>query len=154
MSEASNQVRIGLVSAYGEAKAAGYTGTKEEFGQLLADFTGAAQTAVDAADSASGSARDAGDAKDAAVSAKNTAQAAAASASAVYGTNLIAVDYSNLTFPVVQGTYCIYSGKFYSANTDIPTNEVWNSSHWTETKIGSELARCYMHVSGTKLIIP
>lgn len=69
---------LGVATAYGYAKSKGYTGTEEEFAELMASYADVAQQAEAAA-------QDAEDAKDAAVSAKNdaqTAQTAAESAQA------------------------------------------------------------------------
>lgn len=45
---------LGHVTAYGYAKSKGYTGTEAQFAQLMADFAGAANTAVEAASEAEG----------------------------------------------------------------------------------------------------
>lgn len=69
---------LGIATAYGYAKSKGYTGTEEEFAELMASYADVAQQAEAAA-------QDAEDAKDAAVSAKNdavTAKTAAESAQA------------------------------------------------------------------------
>ena len=69
---------LGVATAYGYAKSKGYTGTEEEFAELMASYADVAQQAEAAA-------QDAEDAKDAAVSAKNdavTAKTAAESAQA------------------------------------------------------------------------
>lgn len=52
----------------------------------------------------------------------------------------IATDYDNLTWPVSAGQYCIYLGRTYKANQDIPTIESWNASHWTRTNLGEGLS--------------
>lgn len=67
---------LGVATAYGYAKSKGYTGTEEEFAELMASY-------ADVAEQAEAAAQDAEDAKDAAVSAKNdavTAKTAAESA--------------------------------------------------------------------------
>lgn len=64
---------LGIATAYGYAKSKGYTGTEEEFAELMASYADVAQQAETAA-------QDAEDAKDAAVSAKNDAQSAQAAA--------------------------------------------------------------------------
>lgn len=43
----------------------------------------------------------------------------------------IAKLYSELTFPVPAGTFCIKDGSVYVANQYIATTEAWTSSHWT-----------------------
>ena len=57
---------LGIATAYGYAKSKGYTGTEEEFAELMASYADVGQTAVDA--------------KDAAVAAKTAAQTAATTA--------------------------------------------------------------------------
>ena len=78
---------LGHVTAYGYAKSKGYTGTEEEYAQFMADFTTAAETAVDAASDAQGykndaatSATNAGTYASSAEGYKNTANAAAQAA--------------------------------------------------------------------------
>lgn len=66
---------LGIASAYGYAKSKGYTGTEEEFAELMASYADVAQQAEAAA-------QDAEDAKDAAVSAKNDAVTAKTAAQA------------------------------------------------------------------------
>lgn len=73
---------LGIVSAYGYAKAAGYTGTEEEFEQIFLEFTENAPGLLDRLDDAVDAAEDAEStavsAKNAAVDAKDAAVAAAA----------------------------------------------------------------------------
>lgn len=47
----------------------------------------------------------------------------------------IASDYSKLTFPIAQGTYCIQNGTLYVSNQAIPQSETWTVSHWTPVKV-------------------
>lgn len=47
--------------------------------------------------------------------------------------------YSELTFPVAAGTYCIHEGVMYKANTLIESSETWTSSHWTQVNTGEEM---------------
>lgn len=68
-----------------------------------------------------------------------TAAAAAATASAAYNVNLLAPNYTDLTFPVKKGQPCIYSGGYYEALVDIATTEEWTSAHWKNTKVGAEV---------------
>lgn len=60
---------LGVATAYGYAKSKGYTGTEEEFAELMASYANVAQQAE-------ASAQDAEDAKDAAITAKTAAQTA------------------------------------------------------------------------------
>lgn len=60
---------LGVATAYGYAKSKGYTGTEEEFAELMASYADVAQQAEAAA-------QDAEDAKDAAITAKTAAQTA------------------------------------------------------------------------------
>ena len=52
----------------------------------------------------------------------------------------IAPAYSSLTFPIAEGTLCMYARRLYtcSASGGIPDIEDWNAEHWTQTKV-SEL---------------
>ena len=52
----------------------------------------------------------------------------------------IAPDYSSFTFPIAEGTLCMYARNLYtcSASGGIPAIEDWNAEHWTQTKV-SEL---------------
>ena len=96
----------------------------------------AAGNAQTAAETAQGKAEDA---QDAAEDARDTAQAAAASASAAYGTDLLAPDYSNLTYPVLKGKICIYDGDVYEAKQDINESEAWTAAHWKQITIGGQI---------------
>ena len=78
---------LGIVSAYGYAKAAGYTGTEEEFEQIFLEFTENAPGLLDRLDDAVDAAEDA---ESTAVSAKNTAvdaKDAAVAAAATFETD-------------------------------------------------------------------
>ena len=68
-----------------------------------------------------------------------SAAEAAASASAAYGTDLLAPDYSNLTFPVLKGKICIYDGDVYEAKQDINESEAWTAAHWKQITIGGQI---------------
>lgn len=54
--------------------------------------------------------------------------------------DLIANDYSDLTFPVAAGTMCYHSGVLYKANQNISTSEEWTAAHWTATTVEDELS--------------
>lgn len=49
----------------------------------------------------------------------------------------IAPAYSSLTFPIAEGTLCMYARRLYtcSASGGIPVSEDWDSTHWTQTKV-------------------
>lgn len=49
----------------------------------------------------------------------------------------IAPAYSSLTFPIAEGTLCMYARRLYtcSASGGIPTSEDWTAGHWTLTKV-------------------
>lgn len=49
----------------------------------------------------------------------------------------IAPAYSSLTFPIEEGTLCMYARRLYtcSASGGIPTSEDWTASHWTQTRV-------------------
>lgn len=50
-------------------------------------------------------------------------------------TDNIAKDYSDLTFPVVPGQYCLHDSKIYMANQVISASESWTAAHWTEVAL-------------------
>lgn len=74
----------------------------------------------------------------------------------VYAQAMMAPQYADLTFPVPVGQHCIYEGKLYVAAQGIQTSEVWTAAHWTEVKLGAELANLKSHfdidVSENKII--
>ncbi len=49
----------------------------------------------------------------------------------------IAPAYSSLTFPIAEGTLCMYARRLYycSVNGGIQTAETWTDEHWTQTKL-------------------
>lgn len=49
----------------------------------------------------------------------------------------IAPSYSSLTFPIAEGTLCMYARRLYtcSATGGIHVSEDWDSTHWTQTKV-------------------
>ena len=67
---------LGVITAYGDAVAAGYTGTKAEWQALMASYATVAEDANEAKDDAVAAKNAAVDAKNAAVQAKDTAVAA------------------------------------------------------------------------------
>lgn len=71
---------LGVITAYGDAVAAGYTGTKAEWQALMASYATVAEQAQDSADAAAQSATDANTAKADAITAKNNAETAKADA--------------------------------------------------------------------------
>lgn len=72
MSEVLNK-NVGHATAYAYAKSKGYTGTEEEFAELMASYADVAQQAIDAKNDAVQAKDDAVAAKDTAVEAKDTA---------------------------------------------------------------------------------
>ena len=52
----------------------------------------------------------------------------------------LATEYSDLSWPVSAGQYCLYYGEIYKARQDIPTIESWNFSHWELTNLGEGLS--------------
>ena len=73
---------LGGVTAYAYAKSKGYTGTEEEFAQLMADYATVGETATEAAEQAT---TKAGEASTSATNAATSASAASASATAAAG---------------------------------------------------------------------
>ena len=53
-------------------------------------------------------------------------------------TEIIAPDYSDITFPVAVGQHCIHEGSYYVANQTISSSETWTASHWTQVTVGGE----------------
>lgn len=51
----------------------------------------------------------------------------------------IALDYTQLTFPVSEGAYCTHDGYLYycSVAGGIATSEPWTPAHWTGTNVTS-----------------
>lgn len=82
MSVSVNDKNIGHVTAYAYAKAKGYTGTEEEFAQLMADYGSVAQAAAQSASEAAQSAQDAAGSSTDAQAAKTAAETARTDAQA------------------------------------------------------------------------
>lgn len=78
---------LGIVSAYGYAKAAGYTGTEEEFEQIFLEFTENAPGLLDRLDDAVDAAEAAQTAAESAETAAESAQTAAETAAATFTTD-------------------------------------------------------------------
>lgn len=55
-------------------------------------------------------------------------------------TVIIAEKYENLTFPVEEGTYCIYNNLPYVAKQNISTTETFDSSHWDRVSFEDEIS--------------
>lgn len=53
----------------------------------------------------------------------------------------IAPDYSDLTFPIAEGTQCSNNGKYYycSLTGGIISSEPWTDGHWTETNVAEQI---------------
>ena len=53
----------------------------------------------------------------------------------------IAPSYSSLSFPIAEGTLCMYARRLYVciAPGGIPTSEDWTAGHWTQTRISQLL---------------
>lgn len=49
----------------------------------------------------------------------------------------IAPAYTSLTFPIAEGTLCMYARRLYtcSASGGIPASEDWTAAHWTQTNV-------------------
>lgn len=98
---------LGTVTAYGYAKSKGYTGTEEEFAELMADYATVGQQAAASAQEAAASAQGAQAAKDDAESAATASQAAgsaaASSASAAATAAQAAYSYATAASTAQQG---------------------------------------------------
>lgn len=49
---------------------------------------------------------------------------------------IVALDYSELTFPISQYTYCFHEGQLYFSIELIQSQEEWTSSHWRDMTVG------------------
>lgn len=153
----SHSVDIGEVSAYAVAVKNGYTGTEAQWETYIANASINAAAAAEDALIAEGYAvgkqngTDVGSASTyyqnnakyyntQAQSAKTTAQEAAATAAAAYDTDLLALNYGDLAFPVKKGQHCIHSGGYYTCIADIASSEEWTAAHWKEETVGGEVA--------------
>lgn len=49
----------------------------------------------------------------------------------------IAPAYASLTFPIAEGTLCMYARRLYTctASGGIPASEDWDPTHWAQTKV-------------------
>jgi len=147
---------LGIVSAYGYAKAAGYTGTEEDFEEIFLEFTEEAPGLIDrledAVDDCEDAKQDAEDAKTAAQNAQTAAEAAAATFSTDTTLNVaskaadsqkvgqaIAPVYSSSNTYAV-GAVVLYNGATYRCTTAITTAEAWTAAHWTATNLGNEVS--------------
>lgn len=54
-------------------------------------------------------------------------------------TVIIATKYEDLTFPVAEGTYCLYNNLPYVANQAIATSEAWTAAHWDQVSFEDEI---------------
>jgi len=55
-------------------------------------------------------------------------------------TVIIATKYEDLTYPVAEGTYCLYADKPYVANQEITTSEAWTAAHWDAVSFEDEIS--------------
>lgn len=60
----------------------------------------------------------------------------------VYDTtsDMIALDYADLTFPIKKGDFCKNGGSLYSAAVDIPSSESWTAAHWETATLSNALS--------------
>ena len=130
---------LGIVSAYGEAVSKGYTGTEEEFAEMLANLpdklaeareyaTSAAESSASAASSADGVQRNASIASTAA----SDAQSAAASA-------LQSATFAETTVEGIEEheEQCrIYRAEAVAAAEELKTTTLWNDALIDETVTG------------------
>lgn len=138
---------LGPVDAYALAVAGGYTGTKEQWIEEIANASiNASNSEAYAKGTRGGEAVDSDDPAyhnnskyydEQAALEKAAAQAAAETASAAYNVNLLAPNYdATATYKV--GDHVIYSGGYYVCNTAISTAEAWTAAHWTQLTLGKE----------------
>ena len=52
--------------------------------------------------------------------------------------DVIADEY-DATYTYYEGDYVMHDGKLYKCTTDISVAEAWNSSHWSEVQVATEL---------------
>ena len=66
----------------------------------------------------------------------------------------IAADY-NATTTYNIGDYCLRNSLFYKCNTAIPSGgEAWNSGHWDQVDVGSELGGAKVHIGADAPLDP
>lgn len=135
----SKQIDLGEATAYAIAKKHGYVGTEAQF---AAEMTGAAQSAREAAQDASDAEayaigkRDGTDVPSTDPAYHNNAKYWSQQAPSV--TSIAPAYSASSTYAV--GDYVTYNNKLYECTTAITTAEAWNSSHWTETSVSSEVS--------------
>lgn len=54
-------------------------------------------------------------------------------------TVIIATKYEDLTFPVAEGTYCLYNNLPYVSKQAIATSEAWTAAHWDQVSFEDEI---------------
>ena len=54
--------------------------------------------------------------------------------------NIVATPYADLTFPVPLGKYTIYNNGLYRCISPIASSEAWTAAHWTNVKLGDDVA--------------
>lgn len=134
----SKQIDLGEATAYAIAKKHGYVGTEVQF---AAEMTGAAESARAAAQDASDAEayaigkRDGTDVPSTDPAYHNNAKYWSQQAPSV--TSIAPAYSASSTYAV--GDYVTYSNKLYECTTAITTAEAWNSSHWAETSVSSEV---------------
>lgn len=145
---------LGPATAYAMAVEGGYQGTEEEFETDMGNSATNAATASAmalksegfAVGKQNGTAVQSGSQyhhnnaeyfKTQAEEAKTEAQTAAQSASAAYGTNLLAPNYSTEeTYNI--GEHVIYNGGYYVCISEVSTPETWTAAHWKQESVGGE----------------
>ena len=122
----------GVVTAYGAAKAAGYTGTYSQFCQKMADI--AAFLGI----TASASTLPAGSSATASYNNSTGALSLGIPMGIPGDVANIADDYSpSKTYSVDE--YAIYSNQLYRCITPIETPETWTAAHWKSVPLGDDV---------------
>lgn len=128
----------GVVTAYGAAKQAGYTGTYQEFCEQQANFAQNAATVATNKEAVVAAATQVEQNKTAAENAANAAKSYAQSASESFHTDILAPLYDARS-RYDTGEYVIQQGVMYRCTTPIAVPEAWNAAHWEQITISSEL---------------
>lgn len=141
---------LGAVTAYADAVAAGYTGTKEEWQTLMASYASVAEEAQEAREGAEAAQDAAEDARDAAISAKTGAE------SAVSGFGTVVTQATNQAVQTVRAEGTTQVGNVSSEGTtqvaavQAKGTEVIQSIPADYTQLSSDVTQLKEDLTGTK----
>lgn len=129
---------LGPIDAYALAVAGGYTGTKQQWINEIANASTNAQTASTKASAAADSAA-------AAILAKEAAQDAAETASAAYNVNLLAENF-DVTALYPAGQFVIYDGGLYLLPEGHTAGTTWANTEKIACDIGTQVTEAYNEI--------